>query len=192
MKKMMMIAAMMIAAVSANAQSDEIKHEIAISYGAASNSTWLSTMEDFATIPASFGTVSYDNGSFFGPLGVEYFYRVTPKIGIGAIGVFARETKDLKLGGKKDGDASNTYISILPAAKFNWVDKKHFGFYSKLALGMTIKSQKQSSIQSNTDVLFNFQATAIGLEAGSQHVRGFIELGVGEQGVFNAGVRARF
>jgi hypothetical protein len=32
----------------------------------------------------------------------------------------------------------------------------------------------------------------LGLEAGSQHLRGYVELGVGEQGVMLAGVRYRF
>ena len=42
------------------------------------------------------------------------------------------------------------------------------------------------------DIVFNFQATAIGVEAGSSHVRAFTELGIGEQGIALAGVRFKF
>ncbi len=201
MKKLVMVAAMMIAAVSVQAQSNDIKHEVAISYGAASNSTWLATMEDFAQIAGTFGIASYRDGSFFGPLGVEYFYKVTPKIRLGGIGVYARETKDVYLGNKHYDDdcASNTYITVMPAAKFNWIDKKYFGLYSKVGLGMTIKKQKQEITVDNTrkeetdnGVFFAFQATAIGIEAGAPNIRAFAELGVGEQGIINAGIRARF
>ena len=42
------------------------------------------------------------------------------------------------------------------------------------------------------DLLFNFQASLIGVEAGGQHLRGFAEFGIGEQGVALAGIRYKF
>ena len=42
------------------------------------------------------------------------------------------------------------------------------------------------------DVFFNFQASLIGVEVGNQQVRGFAEVGVGEQGIFLGGVRYKF
>jgi hypothetical protein len=41
-------------------------------------------------------------------------------------------------------------------------------------------------------VFFNFQVSALGIEAGTENVRGFAELGIGEQGIALAGVRIRF
>jgi hypothetical protein len=40
--------------------------------------------------------------------------------------------------------------------------------------------------------VFNFQASLLGIEAGGQNVRGFVELGMGEQGVALAGIRCKF
>jgi len=205
-KMMMLIACALIGSVSMNvhAQSDveDLKHEFAISYGSVSNSTWLATMEDIAMITSSLGTISYSDGTFFGPLSAEYFYHISPKIGVGVIGAFARETKDIFVGGKKynDDKATNTYITLLPAVKFNWVDKQNWGLYSKLGLGATFRNQKQEWSDSNshqksessTDVFLNFQATAIGIEGGLPNLRLFAELGVGEQGIVLGGVRARF
>ena len=45
---------------------------------------------------------------------------------------------------------------------------------------------------SSNDVFFNFQASLIGIEVGNQQVRGFAELGIGEQGIGLAGVRFKF
>ena len=35
----------------------------------------------------------------------------------------------------------------------------------------------------------NFQGTLIGVECGNSHYWGFMELGMGEQGIVNAGIR---
>ena len=90
----------------------------------------------------------------------------------------------------------------MPSVKFNWLRKKHWGLYSKVAIGVTyahIVNKDYDELGKNVedkmtvnDILFNFQATAIGVEAGSSHVRGFTELGLGEQGIALAGVRYKF
>ena len=187
-------------AMSAQAQSgyEDIKHEIGISYGALSNSTWMSMGEDLGTIMGSLGHVTYNDGSIFGALGVEYFYHVSPLIGVGAIATYTRETKDIFYRDVKCGEAENTYISLLPAVKIDWLRKKYFGMYSKLAVGASFTSKKEDYTKGSTEdrseseVNFNWQASILGLEAGSPYLRGFLELGVGEQGVFVAGIRCKF
>jgi hypothetical protein len=54
-------------------------------------------------------------------------------------------------------------------------------------LGKTITGKEKAN-----DIVFNFQATAIGVEAGGSHVRAFTEFGIGEQGIALAGVRFKF
>ena len=44
----------------------------------------------------------------------------------------------------------------------------------------------------SNDLLFNYQASLIGVEAGSAHLRAFAELGIGEQGIVLGGVRFKF
>ena len=87
---------------------------------------------------------------------------------------------------------------MLPAAKFNWLRKKYFGMYSKVAAGVTFTSKKEDYTKGSTGnrseskVNFNWQASVLGVEAGSPNVRGFVELGIGEQGVMVAGIRCKF
>ena len=100
------------------------------------------------------------------------------------------------------GEATNTYITVLPAAKFNWLRKKYFGMYSKVGVGATFRTQKEDineakagnngSDRSKSDIFFNFQLSALGMEFGAETVRGFIELGVGEQGMGLFGIRCKF
>jgi hypothetical protein len=100
--------------------------------------------------------------------------------------------------GKKDGKATNTYYTLMPAVKFNWLRKKHFGMYSKLGFGATLRSESVDSDDptekdySNSAVHVNWQVSALGIEAGSPKVRGFVEFGVGEQGMAQVGVRYKF
>ena len=200
MKKfLVMVAVAMMTAVSVNAQSgyEDTKHEIGISYGAMSNTTWMSIGDAMGTI-LTFGAVKYDDGKFTGPIAVEYFYHLNPIIGVGAIGAYAKETKDILIANEKYGEAKNSYVTVMPAAKFNWLRKKYFGMYSKVAAGLTFASLKEDYSKSGVEnrseskVGFNFQASALGIEAGSENIRAFAELGVGEQGVILAGVRAKF
>ncbi len=203
MKKVFLFAVLMIAAVGTQAQNDEdyFKHEVAVSYGSVSNSTWLGVMENVASITATFGQATYDNGEFFGPLAVEYFYHLNPVVGVGAIAAYASETKNIRIGGKQyyDDKATNSFITVLPAVKFNWLRKKYFGLYSKIGLGASFRSQKQEwtdgnqqKSKSESDVFFNFQATGLGIEAGSPRIRAFAEIGIGEQGIFSGGLRCKF
>ena len=198
MKKIiMMVAVAMMAATNVNAQEgyDDTKHEVAVTYGAWSNSQWIDVLEEITTIIVG---ATYDDEKFFGPVSAEYFYHAKSWLGVGGIFAFGQSTQDMYLAGKKDGKATNTYYTLMPAVKFNWLRKKYFGMYSKLAAGATLRRESvdsddpQDKDYSNSDVHFNWQFTGIGVEAGSPKVRGFVEFGVGEQGLALAGVRYKF
>ena len=184
--------------VPAQAQ-DETRHEVSVSYGVVPNSIWLDVLTD--VIPAAFG-VEYDTKSYVGPIGVEYFYHTSPLVGVGAIGVFATNNQDGFYKELLDSHRVRSYITFMPAVKFNWLRKDKWGLYSKLALGGTYahfseqgydeNGKKLGEEETTNDYIFNFQASLIGVEAGNNHVRGFAEFGVGEQGVALAGVRFKF
>ncbi len=86
------------------------------------------------------------------------------------------------------------------AVKFDWLRKKNFGLYSKVAAGLTYAHEKQTTtwkgdnteVYSDNKVRFNFHASLLGAEAGSQKVRAFAEVGMGEQGIGVLGLRYKF
>ena len=42
------------------------------------------------------------------------------------------------------------------------------------------------------DIFFMWQASLLGVEVGSQNIRGFVEAGAGEQGILLAGIKYKF
>ena len=94
-------------------------------------------------------------------------------------------------GGKKIGDLTQSYFTLMPAVKFDWFQSKTFGVYSKLGAGATIRSEKGGD-ENESALHFNWQASLLGLELGSHQIRGFVEVGVGEQGIGLVGLRYKF
>lgn len=180
-------------------EEQEIRHELSISYGAVPNSIWIDVLTDI--IPAVFGE-TYENGNYVGPIGLEYYYHTSPLIGVGAIGVFATHNEDGYYKEKLTKHRDKSYITLMPSVKFNWLRKEMWGMYSKIGVGGTYinycnrnydENGRQTGEKETTkDFVFNFQASLVGVEVGNDHVRGFAELGIGEQGIALGGVRFRF
>lgn len=192
-----MVAVAMMTAMSVNAQNgyDETKHEVAISAGALSNSQIIDVFE---TIGGSLVGAKFENESFTGPISAEYFYHVKNWLGVGGILAYGENKQDVYLLGDKDGVSKNTYLTLMPAVKFDWLRKKHFGVYSKLAVGATLRNEKYDSVDasskddSDSELHVNWQVSLLGIEAGGPTIRGFLELGTGEQGIALIGLRYKF
>lgn len=198
MKKILaiVVAVWMVSAnVCAQEGYDDTKHEVAVSVGYLSNSQWIDVWEN--AITAIVG-VSYEDNYFLGPFSAEYFYHTKSWLGVGAIFGFGTLSQDMIESKEKTGTSTNTYLTLMPAAKFDWLRKKHFGLYSKVAVGATYRIESvdrknpQSEDYNNSALHVNWQASFIGMEVGSPYIRGFMEMGMGEQGIVLAGVRYKF
>lgn len=193
----MLVAVAMMTAMNVSAQNgyDETKHEVAITLGIYSNSQIIDAFEN---IGGALVGAKYENESFTGPISAEYFYHVKNWLGVGGIFAYGQNKQDVYLLGDKDGEIKDTYLTLMPAAKFDWLRKKHFGVYSKLAVGATLRNEKYDSVDpsskddSDSEVHVNWQVSLLGIEAGSPTIRGFLELGTGEQGIILVGVRYKF
>ena len=185
MKKLiMLVVAAMMVTVSANAQNDDLKNEIGVYYGIGSCSDIVSA------IGAAFGSALGDQSSFWGPVGVEYYYHVTPVVALGAMASIAG------CNWGNDKDYKTRYITVMPAVKFNWLRKEHFGMYSGIAVGaMFVTDSYSGSGQSKKEpesvTSFMAHGTALGMEFGGA-LRGFAEFGFGERGLLCLGLRYKF
>lgn len=201
MKKilLMTVAVFMTTTVSVHAQNGyDTKQEVAVTIGVWSNSDIINAFETIGTAMVGVSTGEED---FFGPVSVEYFYHLKSWLGVGGIAAYGQMQQDFYLTGKKngkDGDIKNHYVTLMPAVKLDWLRKSHFGMYSKFAIGATLRSEKIDYITpghnnySDSEVHVNWQASLLGIEAGGQRLRGFVELGTGEQGILLAGLRYKF
>ena len=188
-KTILMAVAALMATLSVSAQDE--KHEIGVFYGIES----ISNVASFVTsgLAASVG----DQGSFWGPVGVEYYYHVSPVVAVGGVAEIAGcKAENEKT---KSEDFSEKFITVMPSVKFNWLRKKSFGMYSGLSAGAMFVSltpsdaakAQDSSFQDESITIFMFQATALGVEFGGK-VRGFAEVGAGEKGYLCTGLRYKF
>ena len=67
----------MMSVVSMQAQSDDFcRHEVAVSFGAASNSDWVNALGHITTVMVTVRGVKYENEKYAGPFSAEYFYHL--------------------------------------------------------------------------------------------------------------------
>lgn len=199
MKKfLVLVVAAISATMSVNAQVEDLRHEIGVTYGTGNSIIGEGIGSVFDALFNSISGVKSANEKQFGTLSVEYFYHLNnPNVAIGLIGAYSEESRDLMKSDTKIGDAKKTNFTIMPSAKYYWSNKEHFGFYSKLAFGATFhgetKNSKESSNSDDNSVFFAAQISPVGLEAGLKNFRAFLEGGWGEQGVIGLiGLRAKF
>ena len=200
------------------------RHEVAVAVGSGATSEIVSGLANFTTIgiEAALSTIitggtttayyTYGDEHYIPTISAEYYYHVTPYLGLGGIVAFNGLSRDMYYTWKDNTSSNNTEhkelsgkakhrnYSILPAMKIDWLRKKYIGLYSKGAIGITIMCETQkdnsqsseSTDYSDTIVIPNIQFTLLGFEAGSQTWRGFAEYGFGEQGILSAGLRYKF
>ena len=190
MKKLLVT--MCVVFLSMGVQAQDYKHEVGVFYGAGSASNV------FSFITSSISAAAGDQSSFWGPIGVEYYYNISPVVGLGAVAAYAScKAEDEKT---RKNDLTESFITVMPSVKFNWLRKKNFGMYSALSAGVMFFSiscndnAKANDPKAKDESLtaFMFQATALGAEFGGEQFRGFVEAGVGEKGLLCAGLRYKF
>ena len=198
--KILMVAVAFMTAWNVNAQNENLHHELSLSYGLGSIAQLGDGIgEGIALI---FSDKEYDDGFILGPITAEYFYHFNnPRLAIGGSFSYSKWDSDVLIRNSQEkvGETKRNFFSIMPSFKCYWVNKNHFGLYSKVAAGVGFLTNKSKNIEENKVVkeneesgtYFMFQASFIGAEFGSKF-RGFVELGVGDQGFALAGIRYKF
>ena len=195
--KILMVAVAFMTAWNVNAQNENLHHELSLSYGLGSIAQLGDGIgEGIALI---FSDKEYDDGFILGPITAEYFYHFNnPRLAIGGSFSYSKWDSDVLIRNshEKVGETKRNFFSIMPSFKCYWVNKNHFGLYSKVAAGVGFLKNKSKNFELNkendeTNTYFMFQASFIGAEFGSKF-RGFAELGVGDQGFALAGIRYKF
>ena len=190
----------------AYAKNDRDKNEFSITYGQATLPQFAYVFGGVLGAAFSLGHFSFENSRMLGAAGLEYVHYVNDWLGFGGAATCEYMTSDaysVASDGTKtpNGKYNFGFASVMPVVKFAWLNRAHVGMYSKLAFGAGMAfNNGNSGGDSSSDggnkalenVTFAGQVTPVGIDFGGETFRGFVEAGVGMQGVVNAGVRWQF
>ena len=181
-------------------QTDESRHEVSVSYGN-------------ITLPQAVDLIGAGGGTVLGGLFVGIVDAITPgdlespkRIDNGASGGFSLQylyslNRTIKLGGTVcyestwgEWNNGNEYIvhypAIMATSKFVWFNHDHFGMYSKLSLGLMMVLDGKN--EDKPILMPAGQVSYVCMEFGGKALRGFLETGWGNQGLFDFGVKFSF
>ena len=184
---------------TAFAQLDTVrsnKNEFSIGYGHVPSSS-------FRYHP---GCLIYPETDNIGAFYVTYTRRLNKALGIGVTACF--DPIRLNYHDQVNGEStlickvSQNSISILPHLKINWLNTKYVNLYSKVApIGIRFCTYKQEEyypdlyeIQPPVDsfkdkIGYAYQFTPIGIEIGTKQFAGFMQVGIGMEGIISIGFR---
>lgn len=186
-------------------------NEVSLSYGRVSIPSFAYTFGGIFGAAFGFGSIKPEQMYSVGAISAEYMRYVHPHVAVG--GGLTYEIYNLtfshKVGTDEGGNAIykadkpslNHIVSIMPAVKFPWFSYPHVSMYSKVAGGFMVihnpgytaeKDGKTETKDASTQVNWAMQATPIGVDFGGTNFRGFVDLGVGMQGLIIAGLRYNF
>lgn len=192
MKKLIALFMCFVVVSSAFAKNDKDRNEFSIAYGQATIPQFAYVMGEVFGVMFSLGHASFENPHMFGAAGVEYVHYTNDWFGFGGTVLcdyMTAKTVSVDKDGNKtpNGDFKLGCLSVMPLVKFAWLNRPHVGLYSKLAAGAGYFFANGGEAKDNFSVAF--QATPVGVDFGGEQFRGFLEVGVGWQGIVSGGVR---
>ena len=148
----------------------------------------------------------YPETDNIGAVYVTYTRRLTKVIGIGVTACI--DPIILNYHDRVNGEStlvckvSQHSIALLPHLKINWLNTKYVNLYSKVApIGIRYCTYKQEEyypdlyeIQPPVDsfkdkIGYAYQFTPIGIEIGTKRCAGFMQVGIGMEGIISIGFR---
>lgn len=192
MKKLVTLILCIIAVFPVFAKNDKDRDEISIVYGQATVPQFAYVMGEVFGAMFSLGHASFENPHMFGAVGVEYVHYVNDWLGFGGAVIadyMTATAMNVASDGTKtpNGKFEMGYLSVMPVVKFAWFNRERVGLYSKLGFGAGYSFTGDSEPKDRFG--FSAQLTPIGVDFGGEQFRGFVEAGIGMQGIVSGGVR---
>jgi hypothetical protein len=210
MKRLLSLFIVLATCSIAYSQQDYFKHEVSLSYGFQP----ILSISD-PVLPKGTLTYKLENKSNIGTLNVTYLYHFSKSFAIGGTYAYGNVKHDLSvLGDANDGLPPMTwgiynskYHLLMPTAKYEWLHKGLFYFYSRVAVGVyyTPKTDLDPPYDDfpslsemipggqKSRVALAWQVVPLGIELRFiKHFAFFVEGGAGSSGYGLAGVKAFF
>lgn len=190
MKKIIVLLLAVVALQQVHAQ----KSELSVSYGIPTNKNLESDFGDAFVNAATGGLI--DNETFTGSFNLEYMYRLDKRWAIGVDLGYEQSSYDVNINKSVNAKAKDNYIIAMVGAKYYWTNGSMFRMYAKASIGASFMTEKLTDVKDPTlkadnQTEFAYQVSPIAFEVGKNFC-GFLELGYGNQGIAQAGIRVRF
>lgn len=163
-------------------------NEISLTYG-------IPTFTDIGfTIGFGIGSViiipvggKLDGTEATGAFALDYMrYVKSGRFAFGAVVSFEHMTIHFATSeGKRLSDDHADFLTVMPEFKTVWINKKHVSAYSRVAAGLLLET-------TDGNPGFAFQVDPFCCDFGGEHFRGFVQLGFGNLGIIQAGIRTCF
>lgn len=166
-------------------------NDLSLSYGYFTISQFAVVLGGVFGAAFTLGHAAPDDILSTGSIQLEYLHKTNNWLWIG--GCFSGE-KDILVMTSKDSDGNVTGKSnsdlitgnLCFTAKANWLRRQKMAMYTRLSAGIFTTFGEEANIAPSV------QLSLLGLEAGGQNLRGFIELGAGMHGIVSGGLRYLF
>ena len=169
------------------------KNELGLSYSQFTVPQFAYVFGGVLGVAFSLGTFTFENMVLPGALSLEYTHYVNNTFGFGGTLTGDYMTADKYTGKdenkKYDGKFRLSFLSVMPHVKIGWFDNPHFGMYTKLAAGGAFQLDNSDS---NGGFTFAAQVSPVCMDFGGDSLRGYLELGLGMQGIVSLGIKKRF
>lgn len=172
--------------------NDGRKNEISASYGTLTLVQFVSGMAGAFGTAFSGGNVTLEKLDGYGSVSLAYYRAVNKWLSIGTD--IAAEYVSMTFKNKNSEERTkNATLVFSPmfTMKGNWLRRNHFGLYSRIAAGAMFMDTPGAS-ENKLQVVPTAQVSPVGVEFGGSGFRGFVEMGLGAQGVLVGGLKYRF
>ncbi len=192
-------------------------NELSVSYGRVTIPSFAFFLGGVLGTAFSFGLAAMDEYSTTGCISAGYYNYLNNHIAIGCDASFECVSLSMKGYSGKDesGKATyenkmdpnlNTFLAVMPGVKLPWFNRKRLSIYSKLNAGAMMQftpetiEYKESAdghpepdlIAAKSSITFACQIDPIGMEFGGTSFRGFLEAGIGMEGLVKLGLKRSF
>lgn len=176
--------ALLFAAALSPARAQLGRGEFQIAGGVAPVTNWVDAYDDFFSEPVP---VANARAEGWGALSVGCDFLLFGKVGLGARVVYSSNRQSVY---HTDSRIRNRHWSVMPGVRWNWLNFRRVGFYSRLGAGVVF-GKSSFGERSQSRVQFAFQVSPVGVEVGGRLAL-FAEAGIGMAGCLLIGGRCRF
>ena len=176
-------------------------NEIALNYGVGSAQSFVNVLSSvFVAIPSSIAGMKLDGIWSTGAIGVSYQRSLGKVVSVGGTFNYIRTACSFQDKNDPSITAKNAmdWFTLMATARFYWFKKRVVAMYSKIGVGAAVTGSsyvkhKGTEVEKG-DYTFQwvkipaFQLSGVCVEFGGRF-RGFVELGIGMEGILNAGIK---